>query len=92
MIKNLVYQMNCKAFYIYIYQRIYIIIQDIFWSIYKEYYLDLIYIRRNYLQQRQNDWICFGPNYFWFIDNYCKFISYNFEIYINIDIYSKFIL
>ena len=84
--------MNYKVFYIYICQRIYIITRYILWSIYKKYYLNSIYIRRNYFQQRRDGWICLSPNYFWFIDNYYKFIFYNFKIYTNIDTYFKFIL
>ena len=92
MIENLVYQIGREVFYIYICQHIYIIIQDIFWLVYKEYHFDLVYIYRNRLQQRRGGWICLGPNYFWFIDSYRKLVFYSFEIYVSIDTYSRFIL
>jgi len=63
MIKNLVHQISREALYIYIYQRIYIITRHILWSIYKEYHLNSVYIRRDRLQQQQSDWIYLSPNY-----------------------------
>ncbi len=91
-IENLVYQMGREAFYIYVCQRIYIIVRDTFWSVYKEYYLDSVYVRRDRLQQRRGGWICLSPNYSWSIDGYRKFALYGFEIYAGIDAYSRFIL
>ncbi len=91
MIKNLVHQISREALYIYIYQRIYIITRHILWSIYKEYHLNSVYIRRDRLQQQQSDWIYLSPNYSQSIDSYRKFIPYGFEIYTGIDVYSRFI-
>ena len=66
--------------------------KDCLFNLYWYFISKCVAQRRNDVQRKKRQYITFESNYVWFVNNYNKFKTFKFEIYVEIDAYFRYII